>query len=147
MAWKFVAVGKRLKLFFNVTADHSKTTGKLRYFISNFEKHIQTQWIYIFSACLSKAFLAANWGDSVSSGAKENWYAFLEVIDYLILCLETSWKKMWLHINVLICSDEGMNLHGTLNASVTSCRTAEIVLCTGTLRVLFWGTVLHNLPT
>lgn len=48
MAWNFVAVGKHMKLFFNVTVDHTKTTGKLRYFITLFEKHIQTQWIYRF---------------------------------------------------------------------------------------------------
>lgn len=84
-----------MKLFCRVAVDHMRTTEKLRYFISHFEKHIQTRWIYIFFYIPLESFRGCklSWLNSVSSGAKENWYAFLEVIDYLSFCLETSWKK------------------------------------------------------
>jgi len=48
--------------FLDVTVHHTKTTGKLRHFITFFKKDIQTWWTYTsFSACLWKACMDASW--------------------------------------------------------------------------------------
>lgn len=47
--------------FLEVTVDYKKTTGKLRYFLTFFEKYIQTWWMHTsFSVCLWKAHMGAN---------------------------------------------------------------------------------------